>query len=193
MSELKRALYKETTIGSQQKVNISEASLKLYIAGELEKILAQIGIDSIGELKELLNAHITNKEEHTSLVDRFKWDSKETVLGAQVKVDAHGDRKDNPHGVTKEQVGLNFVENEQQATKVEFDSHVLNEEAHVTLGKQLKWDSKETPEGAQSKVDTGLVEAMLYADEVTTWGPFKFEYNELTDSLDLVVTPVVGP
>lgn len=38
-------------------------------------------------------------------------DSKETPSGAQSKVDIHGSKKDNPHAVTKAQVGLGNVDN----------------------------------------------------------------------------------
>lgn len=38
----------------------------------------------------------------------------------------HIDRTDNPHGVTKQQVGLGNVDNIQQATKVEFNEHTAD-------------------------------------------------------------------
>lgn len=42
------------------------------------------------------------------------------------ELDAHINRKDNPHGVTKDQVGLGNVDNVKQASKSEFDSHVAD-------------------------------------------------------------------
>lgn len=38
----------------------------------------------------------------------------------------HASKKDNPHSVTKSQVGLGNVTNDKQATKTEFDSHTGN-------------------------------------------------------------------
>nr|WP_257392361.1 phage baseplate upper protein [Bacillus vallismortis] len=55
----------------------------------------------------------------------------ETKAGAQKKADAvqvnldtHINDKSNPHGVTKNQVGLGNVENVKQASKKEFNNHV---------------------------------------------------------------------
>ncbi|XOQ16695.1 MAG: Phage-related protein [Shouchella clausii] len=48
----------------------------------------------------------------------------ETTAGAQAKVNAHANDKENPHGTTKAQVGLGNVDNVKQATKSEFDAHV---------------------------------------------------------------------
>lgn len=50
----------------------------------------------------------------------------ETTSGAQAKVDAHVHNKNNPHGVTKSQIGLGSVDNIKQASKTDFDAHVNN-------------------------------------------------------------------
>lgn len=57
----------------------------------------------------------------------------ETTAGAQAKANAvqtnltnHINNKNNPHGVTKSQVGLGNVDNVKQASKSEFDAHVNN-------------------------------------------------------------------
>src|SRR5690625_4519272 len=47
----------------------------------------------------------------------------ETTKGSQDKVDTHANSTNNPHNVTKSQVGLGNVSNTRQATKSEFDSH----------------------------------------------------------------------
>lgn len=52
----------------------------------------------------------------------------ESKAGAQSKVNAHENKKTNPHGVTKEQVGLGNVTNDQQARKVDYDAHVGNKQ-----------------------------------------------------------------
>ncbi|MFB6963558.1 pyocin knob domain-containing protein, partial [Streptomyces sp. NPDC056309] len=54
------------------------------------------------------------------------WKEIESTEGAQAKVEAHANLKNNPHGVTKSQVGLGNVDNVKQATKTEFDAHTGN-------------------------------------------------------------------
>ncbi|MGG3337936.1 phage baseplate upper protein [Bacillus subtilis] len=44
---------------------------------------------------------------------KINWFPAESITGAQSKVDAHANRKDNPHAVTKAQVGLDKVDNVQ--------------------------------------------------------------------------------
>ncbi|TWN12715.1 phage baseplate upper protein [Bacillus licheniformis] len=72
----------------------------------------------------------------TELQKKFETlDSIETKEGAQEKAntaeanakaytDEHATKTDNPHKVTKAQVGLSNVDNVKQASKTEFDSHV---------------------------------------------------------------------
>ncbi len=50
----------------------------------------------------------------------------ETPTGAQAKVDAHANRTDNPHSVTKSQVGLGNVENYGIATQAEAEAGSVN-------------------------------------------------------------------
>lgn len=56
-----------------------------------------------------------------------EWSQLETVASGNTKLKAHTDLKNNPHGVTKAQVGLGNVDNTKQATKAEFDLHVSNQ------------------------------------------------------------------
>lgn len=50
-----------------------------------------------------------------------EWREIESTKNAQEKVDKHANLKNNPHNVTKSQVGLANVDNIKQATKEEFD------------------------------------------------------------------------
>ncbi|WP_404407754.1 hypothetical protein [Jeotgalibacillus malaysiensis] len=81
------------------------------------------------------------------------WADSETTTGAQGKVDAHANRKDNPHEVSKSQVGLSNVDNVQQASKTEFNTHNTDSARHITSAERAAWNAKETPSGAQEKVD----------------------------------------
>ncbi|OWV38205.1 hypothetical protein CE489_01665 [Bacillus spizizenii] len=71
---------------------------------------------------------------------KINWFPAETITGAQSKVDTHAKRKDNPHAVTKAQVGLDKVDNVQQATKTEFNSHTSNSDIHITKIEKDKWN-----------------------------------------------------
>lgn len=69
------------------------------------------------------------------------WEQLETVSGAQAKVNAHANLTDNPHKVTKAQVGLGNVDNIKQATQAQFNAHIDSTDAHglgeiaVSIGK----------------------------------------------------------
>jgi len=78
---------KETPAGAQQKADIAEQNAKAYT-----------------------DAHEQKAAPHSG---------HETPTGAQAKVDAHANRTDNPHSVTKSQVGLGNIENYEVATQKE--------------------------------------------------------------------------
>jgi len=54
--------------------------------------------------------------------DKANWNAKETPAGAQAKVDAHANLTNNPHSVTKSQVGLGSVSNYGLATQAEAEA-----------------------------------------------------------------------
>ncbi|WP_440615147.1 phage baseplate upper protein [Bacillus subtilis] len=71
---------------------------------------------------------------------KINWFPAESITGAQSKVDAHANRKDNPHAVTKAQVGLDKVDNVQQAPLTEFNAHNYNAIRHITQIERDKWN-----------------------------------------------------
>ncbi|AWM17809.1 phage baseplate upper protein [Bacillus inaquosorum] len=71
---------------------------------------------------------------------KINWFPAETIAGAQSKVDAHANRKDNPHAVTKAQVGLDKVDNVQQASLAEFNAHNYNSIRHISQNERDKWN-----------------------------------------------------
>ncbi|MCM3012551.1 phage baseplate upper protein [Bacillus subtilis] len=71
---------------------------------------------------------------------KINWFPAESIAGAQSKVDAHANRKDNPHAVTKAQVGLDKVDNVQQAPLTEFNAHNYNAIRHITQIERDKWN-----------------------------------------------------
>ena len=66
----------------------------------------------------------------------------------------HVNRTDNPHQVTKEQVGLGNVDDVQQASKEDFDNHVNDAVIHVTPEDKTNWNSKAT----QQDIDDAISE-----------------------------------
>ncbi|WP_026579450.1 hypothetical protein [Bacillus sp. SB47] len=57
--------------------------------------------------------------------------------------DAHVNDKTNPHSVTKDQIGLGNVTNEEQATKAEFDLHTADLIKHITDEEREKWNASQ--------------------------------------------------
>ena len=62
------------------------------------------------------------------------------VNSVSQRLSAHEANKNNPHGVTKLQIGLSNVDNIQQATKAEFNSHVADNTKHITPAERQRWD-----------------------------------------------------
>ncbi|MBM7631090.1 hypothetical protein [Geomicrobium sediminis] len=69
------------------------------------------------------------------------------------------------HSHNPSQVGLGNVINEKQATKIEFDDHTNDNTVHITQHEREKWDSKETPSGAQQKANNAETKANEYTDK----------------------------
>jgi hypothetical protein len=71
----------------------------------------------------------------------------------RIDLDNHADSTLNPHQVTKSQVGLSNVDNVKQATKSEFDSHVVDFDAHDG-NKNNPHNTTASQVGAYSKTET---------------------------------------
>ncbi|MBG9768702.1 phage baseplate upper protein [Bacillus vallismortis] len=161
---------------NQQAMSIHEFSFEIKKALIDTDILpsAEYYIDDFESLKhkinELYNETIQTVEE---LRKKFEdLENIETKDGAQKKADAvqanldtHKNEKSNPHGVTKIQVGLGNVDNVQQATKAEFNTHNTDSTRHITSTERSNWNAKETTTGAQNKADTAEKNAKTYTDQ----------------------------
>ncbi|MCY8369536.1 hypothetical protein P9D36_18990 [Bacillus haynesii] len=94
--------------------------------------------------------------------ERIAKRAEEAEEKAKTYTDAHASKKNNPHAVTKSQVGLSNVINEKQATKAEFDSHNNDNERHITASERSKWDGSQifniTSENGQGKVYIGVAD-----------------------------------
>ncbi|MEC0251787.1 BppU family phage baseplate upper protein [Bacillus halotolerans] len=161
---------------NQQAMSIHQFSFEIKKALIDTAILPSVEyyIDDFESLKnkinELYNGTIQTVEE---LREKFEdLENIETKDGAQKKADAvqanldtHKNDKSNPHGVTKTQVGLGNVDNVQQATKAEFNTHNTDSSRHITSSERSNWNAKETTTGAQNKADTAEKNAKTYTDQ----------------------------
>lgn len=104
-----------------------------------------------------IQSHANDTSLHLQPGDRANWDGKETTTGAQAKVNAHANLKNNPHGVTKAQLGLGSVLDVAQAAKADFDAHVLSS-GHITAAERTKWDTHNHDDRyyTESEIDTKL-------------------------------------
>ncbi|MDQ0927673.1 hypothetical protein QFZ25_001733 [Bacillus atrophaeus] len=103
---------------------------------------AQIGLDKVTNTKQAtkveFDLHTEDVIRHLTTTERNKWNVAES--NAKAYTDTHENRKDNPHEVTKAQVGLDKVDNVQQASKLEFDEHKSDNARHVTQTEKNKWN-----------------------------------------------------
>ena len=107
------------------------------------------------EIQEELDDHVADYEAHVAgTADRHKA-ADVTFSGAQANVQdaidskadktalaAHEANNQNPHRVTKTQVGLGNVDNVKQATKVEFDAHDGDAVRHIAQSEREAWNAK---------------------------------------------------
>lgn len=140
---------------------------------------AQVGLGNVDNVKQATKAafdtHDADTTKHITEVERDAWNAKQDNLTAGVNVTivdgtisaidtvyddsnvkSHIANKVNPHGVTKDQVGLGNVSNIAQASKTEFDSHNSDTAKHVTASERSDWNSKQnalgfTPENISNK------------------------------------------
>ncbi|MER0468094.1 BppU family phage baseplate upper protein [Bacillus cabrialesii subsp. cabrialesii] len=148
----------ETKEGAQQKADAVQANLDTHTSNKSNPhnvTKAHVGLGSVDNVqqasKQDFDLHVSDATKHISTVERSNWNSKETTTGAQSKADIaernaktytdqHINNKSNPHGVTKDQVGLGNVINDKQATKEEFDTHVKDATAHISAAERAKWN-----------------------------------------------------
>ncbi|QAT64734.1 phage baseplate upper protein [Bacillus glycinifermentans] len=125
-------------------VDANIAPLAEYYIEDFEDLKADIN-KTTDEINQTLN-------EIKAKFDEFE--NIETKAGAQAKADAaeanakaytdlHAAKTDNPHKVTKSQVGLANVDNVKQAAKTDFDTHVADNVRHITADERTKWNGSQ--------------------------------------------------
>lgn len=103
---------------------------------------SQVGLGNVANVPQAskveFDSHVGNTGIHVTASDKANWNSK--ANGADLA--GHTTNKNNPHEVTKAQVGLSNVDNVKQASKAEFDAHAGDNNRHVTAADKSNWNSK---------------------------------------------------
>lgn len=102
----------------------------------------QVGLGNVANVpqasKTEFDNHANNSIIHVTAQDKANWNSK--ANGADVT--GHTTNKNNPHEVTKAQIGLSNVDNVKQASKAEFDAHAGDNNRHVSASEKANWNNK---------------------------------------------------
>lgn len=102
---------------------------------------SQVGLANVTNVEQAsktdFDAHARDTTKHITQQERASWNSK---ADGRALTDHTGNRS-NPHGVTKEQVGLGNVVNVEQASKSEFNSHSQNSTIHVSSVDKNRWNN----------------------------------------------------
>ncbi|MCY7442873.1 MULTISPECIES: BppU family phage baseplate upper protein [Bacillus amyloliquefaciens group] len=126
---------------------------------ELRKKIDELYDEAIETIEELRKKfedleNIETKEGAQEKADKALSDSK-------AYTDEHADRTDNPHSVTKDQIGLSNVENVRQADYYAFRQHDNNGERHTSKVEKDKWNGSQLFKLTQ---DTGAAQYMTGID-----------------------------
>lgn len=126
---------------------------------ELRKKIDELYDEAIQTIEELRKKfedleNIETKEGAQEKADKALADSK-------AYTDEHADRTDNPHSVTKDQIGLSNVENVRQADYYAFRQHDNNGERHTSKVEKDKWNGSQLFKLTQ---DTGAAKYMTGVD-----------------------------
>ncbi|WP_249275918.1 BppU family phage baseplate upper protein [Bacillus velezensis] len=126
---------------------------------ELRKKIDELYDEAIETIEELRKKfedleNIETKEGAQEKADKALSDSK-------AYTDEHADRTDNPHSVTKDQIGLSNVENVRQADYYAFRQHDNNGERHTSKVEKEKWNGSQLFKLTQ---DTGAAQYMTDID-----------------------------
>ncbi len=140
---------------------------------------SQVGLANVTNVeqasKQDFDAHARDTTKHITQQERNSWNSK---ADSRALTD-HTMNHNNPHGVTKTQVGLGNVVNVEQASKTEFNSHSQNSTIHVSSVDKNRWNNaqltKLTNDNGSAKTATGnwdnYVESGMYAGAGLTNSP----------------------
>ncbi|MBN7743909.1 BppU family phage baseplate upper protein [Bacillus velezensis] len=133
-----------------------------YYIDDFEALIAKVyelydeAIETIEELRKKFEdlENIETKEGAQEKADK-------ALAGSKAYTDEHADRTDNPHSVTKDQIGLNNVDNVKQAPLDQFRAHDSNGIRHTSQAEKDKWNGSQLFKLTQ---DTGAAKYMTGVD-----------------------------
>lgn len=175
----------KTQVGLGNVTNVEQASKQEFNAHTTNRnnphnvTKSQVGLANVTNVEQAsktdFDAHARDTTKHITQQERTSWDSK---ADGRVLTDHTGNRN-NPHGVTKTQVGLGNVANVEQASKSEFNSHSQNSTIHVSSVDKNRWNgaqlTKLTNDNGSAKTATGnwdnYVESGMYTGAGLTNSP----------------------
>ena len=175
----------KTQVGLGNVTNVEQASKQEFNAHATNSnnphnvTKSQVGLANVTNVEQAsktdFDAHARDTIKHITQQERTSWNSK---ADGRALTD-HTGNKNNPHGVTKTQVGLGNVVNVEQASKSEFNSHSQNSTIHVSSVDKNRWNGaqliKLTNDNGSAKTATGnwdnYVESGMYTGAGLTNSP----------------------
>lgn len=175
----------KTQVGLGNVTNVEQASKQEFNAHATNSnnphnvTKSQVGLANVTNVEQAsktdFDAHARDTTKHITQQERTSWNSK---ADGRALTD-HTGNKNNPHGVTKTQVGLGNVVNVEQASKSEFNSHSQNSTIHVSSVDKNRWNGaqliKLTNDNGSAKTATGnwdnYVESGMYTGAGLTNSP----------------------
>lgn len=175
----------KTQVGLGNVINVEQASKQEFNAHTTNRknphnvTKEQVGLANVTNVEQAskadFDAHARDTTKHITQQERTSWNSK---ADGRALTDHTGNRN-NPHGVTKAQVGLGNVVNVEQASKSEFNSHSQNSTIHVSSVDKNRWNNaqltKLTNDNGSAKTAIGnwdsYVESGMYTGAGLTNSP----------------------
>ena len=175
----------KTQVGLGNVTNVEQATKQEFNAHATNRnnphnvTKSQIGLANVTNVEQAskadFDAHSRDTTKHITQQERTFWNGK---ADGRALTDHTGNRN-NPHGVTKAQVGLGNVANVEQASKSEFNSHSQNSTIHVSSVDKNRWNNaqliKLTNDNGSAKTAVGnwdsYVESGMYTGAGLTNSP----------------------
>ncbi|UOY86789.1 BppU family phage baseplate upper protein [Bacillus glycinifermentans] len=140
-NEQSLSVHKFSFVIDQALIDSNITPVAEYYIDDFESLKSAIQ-EIVGEMNQTI-AELEEKFENLENIET-KTDAQakadKALADAKTYTDDHANRTDNPHEVTKEQVGLSNVVDVEQATKTEFTEHVEDNVRHVTSEERDKWN-----------------------------------------------------
>src|SRR5690625_164092 len=117
--------------GTAKRVDAQEESIsQARSTASRAQVAADEAQRTVSTSSETLNQHLNDYTRHITDAERQKWNSSVSPGDASEIVRQHEERTDNPHTVTKQQIGLGSVRDVRQASEQAFSKHIDDSIAH---------------------------------------------------------------